>query len=236
MPPIDRLLTRLGVALRDTSALQNALVHRSFLNEHPERHPHLVSNERLEFLGDSVVNLVAASVVYARFPSHSEGELTRLRTALMNTAALASLARDFDLGQALRLSRGEDRNGARNRDGMLADAFEAVVAVIYLDGGIDAAQAFLAPQFERLLDDVEQRGQRLDYKSELMARIQAERNITPLYRVLAVEGPEHRPEISVEVLANDERLGVGVGPSKQAATQAAAQAALARLDAAEETV
>lgn len=231
MSATDRLLDRLGVTLRDQRLLRVALVHRSFLNEHPEREPDLESNERLEFLGDSVVNVVAAALVYERFPSYSEGELTNVRTALINTTALAGLARRFELGRYLRVGRGEERSGARERDSMLADGFEAVVAAIYLDGGFEAARAFLAPLFAELLAELAAQGRRLDYKSMLLARIQAERSVTPRYQVLAVEGPEHRPEITVEVVADDERLALGRGPSKQAATQAAAQAALARLDA-----
>jgi ribonuclease-3 len=229
MSSTERLLQRLGVTLRNPHLLRVALVHRSFLNEHPEREPDLESNERLEFLGDSVVNLVAAGAVYARFPAASEGELTNLRTALINTGALATLARRFELGRYLRVGKGEDRSGARERDSMLADAFEAVVAAVYLDGGFEAAQLFLAPLFDERLDELAAQGQRLDYKSQLLTRLQADRNITPRYQTLSMEGPEHRPEITVEVLADAERLGVGRGPSKQAATQAAARAALEQL-------
>lgn len=233
MPPAaNRLLLRLGVSFRDAQLLRIALVHRSFLNEHPEREPDLESNERLEFLGDSVVNMVAAAAVYERFPAHSEGALTNTRAALVNTTALAAFARRFELGRYLRLGKGEDRNGARDRDSMLADVFEAVVAAIYLDGGFEAARSFLEPLFAERLDAVAHEGRRLvDYKSELLARVQADRNITPRYNTLSVAGPEHRPQITVEVLAADEQLGVGSGPSKQAAAQAAAQAALQRLDA-----
>jgi ribonuclease III len=230
MSAADRLLQRLGISMRNPHLLRVALVHRSFLNEHPERAPELESNERLEFLGDSVINVVAADMVFERYPSASEGQLTLLRTGLINTGALAELARRFELGRYIRMGKGEDRSGARERDGMLADAFEAVAAAIYRDGGFEAARQFLTPLFAERLDALAQEGQRLDYKSELLARVQAERGVTPRYQLLALEGPEHRPEITVSVLAGDEQLGVGSGASKQAATQAAARAALERLN------
>jgi ribonuclease III len=226
MTSADRLLQRLGVPMRAPHLLRVAMAHRSFLHEHPERAPELESNERLEFLGDSVVNLVAAGMVYERYPAASEGELTLLRTALINTGSLAALARRFELGRYIRLGKGEDRSGARERDGLLADTFEALVAALYLDGGFEAVRQFLEPLFAEQLDALGAHGRRLDYKSELLARVQAERGVTPHYQVLALEGPEHRPAITVAVLAGAEQLGVGSGPSKQAATQAAARAAL----------
>ncbi|MEN9935439.1 MAG: hypothetical protein RLZZ387_2018 [Chloroflexota bacterium] len=230
MPSIDRLLDHLGVPLRDTHLLRAALIHRSFINEHPEREPDLESNERMEFLGDSIVNAVAAMLVYERFPSYDEGRLTAARTSLVNTGSLASLARRFGLGAYLRLSKGEERSGARDRDAMLADAFEAVVAALFLDGGLDAARTFLAPLFAEQIELVATGGHQLDYKSRLMARVQSERNVTPRYQTVSVSGPEHRPQITVEVLIADVSMGTGSGPSKQAAAQAAAQAALERLD------
>ncbi|MFO7167162.1 MAG: ribonuclease III [Chloroflexota bacterium] len=230
MSPIDRLIQRLGVPISDTRLLRCALVHRSFINEHPEREPDLESNERLEFLGDSVVNMIAAALLYERFPEHSEGELTVLRTELVKTEALAELARRFELGRYVRLGRGEESSGGRNRDSLLADLFEAVVAAIYLDGGFQAAKSWLEPLFAERLDRIAVEGRRLDYKSALQVRIQAERNVTPRYRTIEVAGPEHRREFTVEVLVDNERLGVGSGHSKQAAAQAAAQEALERLD------
>jgi ribonuclease-3 len=168
--------------------------------------------------------------VFERFPDHGEGGLTGLRSALVKTATLAGFARDLDLGSYLRLSKGEEQSGARTRAALLADTFEAVVAAIYLDGGVEAARAFVTPLLERQLEQIASGDLALDYKSQLQERIQAEHNITPRYRTVEVAGPEHRRTFTVEVLVGGARRGLGQGSSKQAAAQAAAQAALAWLD------
>jgi ribonuclease III len=230
MTAVDRLAQRLGVTLRDTRLLRVALVHRSFINEHPEREPDLESNERLEFLGDSIVNAAAAILLYERFPSASEGDLTTMRTELIKTSTLAELARGFEIGRYMRLGKGEESSGARDRDAMLADMFEAIIAAIYLDGGFEAAQRWLTPLFDARIAQLVAQGRRLDHKSRLQEQIQAERGVTPHYRTIATAGPEHRREFTVQVFAAEELLGEGSGPSKQAAEQAAAQAALERLD------
>ncbi|HEU4328275.1 MAG TPA: ribonuclease III [Roseiflexaceae bacterium] len=230
MPSLNKLVERLGLLFNNTSLLESALVHSSFVNERPELAQTLVSVERLEFLGDSVLNYIAADLVYARFPAWHEGELTVLRTELIKTTTLAGFARELDLGSYLRLSKGEEKQGAREREALLADTFEALVAAIYLDRGLDTARAFLAPLLERQIAEIEAHGLRVDYKTRLLARVQAERNITPLYQVVAVTGPDHRREFSVEVRAGEELLGRGQGPSKQAATQDAACRALEALD------
>ena len=226
MPALERLTEQLGVAFADQRLLRSALVHRSFVHEHPEQATDLIDNERLEFLGDSVINYIAAALVFARFADRGEGELTMLRSALINTATLAGFARSLDLGAYIRLSKGDEASNGRQRDALLADTFEALLAALYLDQGLEAAQAFVLPLFERELARIEAQGLPLDYKSRLQQRVQAERNITPRYHTVSVTGPEHRREFVIEVLACDESLGVGRGSSKQAAAQAAAQAAL----------
>lgn len=230
MAPLDELSARLGVAFADIDLLRRALIHRSYLNERVEERMRLADNERLEFLGDTVVNYLAAMLVFEHFPSAGEGELTAWRTALVRTETLADLARRFDLGSYVFLARGEDLSGARRRATLLADTFEAVVAAIALDRGIEAARAFLLPLFEAELAILRAHGPPLDYKSALQSRIQADRGITPRYRTLQVVGPEHQRRFTLEVLAGDEPLGVGQGASKQAAAQAAARAALEALE------
>lgn len=230
MAALDTLIARLGVTFADPGLLQRALTHSSYLNERIEERLHLASNERLEFLGDAVVNYLAATLVYQRFPSAGEGELTAWRTALVRTEMLAGLARRYDLGTYVLLARGEELSGARRRPSLLADTFEAVVAAMYLDGGLDAVRAFLSPLFEAELTQLQTYGPPVDYKSALQSRIQAERGVTPRYRTLEVIGPEHQREFTVEALAGEESLGVGRGPSKQAAAQAAARAALEALN------
>jgi ribonuclease-3 len=230
VPSLDTLILRLGVSFADRRLLQSALIHRSFVHEHPERVVDLVDNERLEFLGDAIVNFGAATLAFERYPERGEGELTMLRSALINTATLANFARAFDLGAYVRLSKGDEAGNGRQRDALLADTFEALVAAIYLDQGLDAALAFMMPLFTQELERIAVHGLPLDYKSQLQQRVQAAQNITPRYQTVSVSGPEHRREFIVEVLAGDERLGIGQGGSKQAAAQAAAQAALEQLD------
>ena len=213
----------------DPRLLQSALIHRSFLHEHPDQAIGLTSNERLEFLGDAILNFVAAQQVFERFPDRGEGELTSLRSALVKTATLAGFARDLNLGAYVRLSKGEDSSGARERDALLADTFEAVVAAIYLDSGLETVRRFIGPMLDRQITAIAAHGLVLDYKSRLQERVQADRNITPRYHTVSVTGPDHRREFTVEVLAGGARLGLGQGASKQAAAQEAARVALEQL-------
>lgn len=229
MPALTKLIHRLGATFKDQRLLQSALIHRSFAHERPDQVVGLLDSERLEFLGDAIVNLVAAAMVFERFPAYGEGDLTIFRSALIRTGTLAGFARELGLGGYIRLSKGEDASGARNRDALLADMFESLVAAIYLDQGLDAARMFLTPLFDRQIERIAAHGLELDYKSRLQERIQAQMNSTPRYRTVAVTGPDHQRDITVEVLINGASMGVGQGPSKQAAAQAAAQAALERL-------
>jgi ribonuclease-3 len=230
MPSAAHLAAALGLSFAQPQLLESALTHRSFLNEHPERHSELVSNERLEFLGDAVLNMLAAQLVFARFPGEGEGALTELRAELVRTTTLAAYARSLDLGSYLRLSRGEQRAQAAQRDSLLADAFEALVGAVFLDQGLDAALLLLMPMFEQQLHAVATRSQQPNYRSVLQERIQSQRSVTPRYVVVSSAGPEHQRQFTVDVLIGAERLGTGQGASKQAASQAAARDALARLD------
>lgn len=230
MPSLDTLQTRLGLRFADPKLLRSALVHRSYLHEHPDQGVGLTDGERLEFLGDAILNYLAGTLLYDRFPTRGEGELTGLRSALVKTATLAFFARELGLGSYIWLSKGEEINGARERDALLADTFEALVAAIYLDQGLETARVFVNMLFEQQIETIEARGLMLDYKSQLQQRIQAERNITPRYQVIAEQGQDPRREYTIEVLAGDVRLGSGQGPSKQAAAQAAARAALEQLE------
>jgi ribonuclease-3 len=222
----SRLEELIGVAFEDKRLLQSAFVHRSFMHERPEQAPGLTSNERLEFLGDAVLNFVAASWLYARYPELSEGELTALRAALVKTSALAGFARSLDLGSHIRISRGEYTPAARSRPPLLADVFEAVLGAIYLDRGLEAARSFLLPFFERQIGAIEAGTAEVDYRTRLQEEAQARFNLTPAYRTVEMSGPDHQREFTLEVLVGARRMGVGSGPSKQAAAQAAARAAL----------
>ncbi len=228
MPALDLLIRNLGVPVANRRLLEQALVHASFINEDPLREPDLDHNERLEFLGDSVVNLVAAALLYGRFPSASEGELTMLRTSLIRRETLASIARQLDLGRFIRLGRGEDRSGGRTRDSILADTLEAVVGAIYLDSGIEPARAMLAPLFDAQIVVLRSRPS-ADFKTQLQHAAQHGRNITPRYRTVSAEGPDHRKIYTVEVWIGDELFGSGSGHTIQLASQQAAELALTRL-------
>jgi ribonuclease III len=228
MPSLKQLIERLGVPSADEQLIKAALTHSSFRNEHYEEDD-LVSGERLEFLGDAILNYLTADLLYRQFPDQSEGQLTELRAALVRTSTLADFARKLDLGQYLRLSRGEEVNGARKRDSLLADTFEALLGAVFLDGGLETVRTMVLPFLEQRLAQTNPHAL-LDVRSILQERLQAERNITPHYTVLLVTGPEHRREYTTEVYAGAERLGEGRGGSKQAAAQAAAQAALVYLD------
>lgn len=226
----SRLEELIGVPFNDERLLQSAFVHRSFIHEHPERIPGLTANERLEFLGDAVLNFVTASWLYTRHPESSEGELTALRAALVKTSTLAGFARSLNLGAHIRISRGEDTPTARNRAPLLADVFEAVLGAVYLDQGLDAARAFVTPFLERQIEAILSGNVEIDYRTRLQERAQARYNQTPAYRTLEVRGPDHQREFTMEVLVGARSLGVGSGPSKQAAAQSAAKAALAQID------
>jgi ribonuclease-3 len=225
---VDKLMQKLGVQFNDPTLLQSALTHRSYVHEHYQTS--LPPNERLEFLGDSVLNFITAHYLYHAFPNHGEGQLTALRAVLVRTKTLAAFARKLDLGKYLKLGKGEEHSGGRERDNLLADTFEAVVAAIYLDQGLEAAEQFLVPLIKGQSLELLDQQLLLDDKSRLQERVQAERNLTPRYRTLSVTGPDHHRVFIIEVTAGEERLGVGEGNNKQAAAQAAARAALQYLD------
>ena len=220
----------LGIKFRNPELLTQALTHRSFVNEY-EGAGSTPDNERLEFLGDAVLDLIVADMLYRKFPHVDEGELTQLRAALVKTESLARLGARFRLGEYLRVGHGEEISGGRERLTILCRAFEAVIGAIYLDQGMDAVIDFVVPPLLELLDHIIERGLHIDARSALQERIQARLNITPDYRVTGAEGPEHAKEFRVEVAIGDTFIGSGVGSSKRAAAQEAARAALKQLEA-----
>jgi ribonuclease-3 len=227
MADIDQLATSLGVRFNDRALLESALIHRSYLHEHPECG--LPDNERLEFLGDSILNYLVAAFLYQAYPEQGEGELTALRAALVQARTLSAFARQIDLGTFLLISKGEERNGARARDALLADTFEALVAAISTDQGMEAARAFLLPFVEQEVQRIAAGEGPADYKTRLQELVQGDRGVTPRYETVSVDGPDHRRQFTVDVLVGDERVGRGIGPSKQSAAMAAAAEALASL-------
>lgn len=221
------LQKKLGMRFKQEDLLRQALVHRSYLNEN-HGFP-LPSNERLEFLGDSVMGLVIAEELYKRFPDLPEGELTRIRSVLVCQEALASLAQHLDLGSHLLLGVGEERSGGRQRERNLAGALEALVGAVFLDQGVAAARRLALRLLEGCLSKVAIEEAAVDYKSRLQELIQARHHQAPSYHIAAIKGPEHDPEFTAEVMLEGKLLGSGTGRSKQLAEKEAARQALSRL-------
>jgi ribonuclease-3 len=219
---------RLGLPFTRISLLARALTHRSYLNEHLDEA--LEDNERLEFLGDAVLDFLVGAWLYNRFPEMREGDLTRLRSALVRTEQLAEFANQMDFGQAMRLGRGEGQGGGRQRLALLCATFEAVVGALFLDSGFETVENFIAPLLEPAAYRILSTNQDRDPKSTLQERSQARGFGPPIYRTVAASGPEHLKMFVVEVLINGEVSGSGTGPSKQAAAKEAARAAIERLD------
>lgn len=221
---LQALETILEIKMQDYSLLSRALTHRSYLNERPD--DFLEDNERLEFLGDAVLDFVVGSYLYHRFPEMDEGGLTSLRAALVRTETLAGFARLLEIGPFLRLGLGEAESGGRNRNHILCGAFEAVVGAIYLDQGLDAVRTLINRLAPPALEQIVAQSLHKDAKSEFQVWAQAEFNITPRYEVIASEGPDHAKTFTSQVLIGDTVWGVGSGRSKQVAAQAAAANAL----------
>ncbi|MBI4029231.1 MAG: ribonuclease III [Candidatus Blackburnbacteria bacterium] len=213
---------RMGITFKDKSYLHRAFIHRSFLNENKAE---TQSNERLEFLGDAVLEFIVSSNLFVHFPDLDEGHLTALRSKLVNTTSLAETARELDLGNTLYLSRGEEQGGGRTNTGLLANTVEALLGAIFLDQGVDGAREFV----ERfILSKVPQtvKESLKDPKSMLQEFVQARGLPAPSYKVVAEYGPDHAKEFTVEVVVDKKSYATGRGNSKKAATQDAASKAL----------
>ena len=218
----------IGYTFKQSDRLVQALTHKSFLNE-PRRGVVREDNERLEFLGDAVLNLVVSEELAARNPSASEGMLSKMRARLVSEAALSQVARRLALGRFLQLGRGEELSGGREKSSLLADAFEAVVAAIYQDGGYSAARRCVLSLLEQDIRDLTENGLTIDYKTQLQERCQRLFGVLPVYRVSRESGPDHRKSFQVELTIEGKHYGVGVGNSKKSAEQEAAKVAWARL-------
>jgi len=217
----------LGIVFNDPSLLEHALVHRSYLNENPGLTP--TSNERLEFLGDAVLGLIVAEKLYQDYPHFAEGEMTKLRAALVRRETLARMARAIRLGDYLYLGRGEEASGGQNKPANLASALEAVIAAVFLDQGTSTTRDFILRLLDAELQKVVSRGTVVDYKSELQELIQSREQQTPTYHEIEATGPDHSKTFTVEVRLGEAVLGRGSGKSKKAAETVAARLALERL-------
>ena len=221
---METLEAKLGYHFKDRALLENALTHSSYANENRGA---LGSNERLEFLGDSVLGMVTADFLFKEHPDLPEGDLTRTRAALVCEESLVEVADLLDLGAYLKLGRGEEAGGGRERPSIRADAVEAVLAAVYLDGGLVEARKIIQ---RFILDKETEKSASRDYKTTLQELVQRESGQVLTYRLSGESGPDHAKVFSVEVDLNGQKVGEGTGHSKKEAEQMAARAAIARLD------
>ena len=220
------LESALGVRFRDRSLLRLALTHSSFVHERPDEASE--SNERLEFLGDAFLGVVIAEELYKRFPEHSEGQLTEVRSRLVRTETLAQIGAGLRIGESLLLGRGEEHSGGRSRERNLARGVEAVLGALLLDQGFPKARQRTLALFQEILGPLPSETTR-DHKSVLQEKVQAEGKAAPVYRTVGGEGGNHTRAFTIEVVVEGEVLATGTGASKRKAEQEAAEAAYARL-------
>jgi ribonuclease-3 len=230
LEPLER---RIGYRFKDRGMLEHALTHRSRVHE--DASGGVFDNESMEFLGDSVLGFVIAAMLFREFPQHNEGQKSKLKASLVSAAALARLGERLNLGDFLILGRGEEKTGGRHKHAIIADCYEALIAAIYLDGGIEAAERFIAREFASLIEEAKRSGAAAsfmdDWKSALQEYLQSGGRGLPVYRLAAEVGPDHRKSFVVEVVVDGEAIAKAEGRSKKEAAQAAARAALERLSA-----
>ena len=220
---------KIGVEFKDISLLERAFIHRSYLNEHPKLG--LEHNERLEFLGDAVLELVVTDFLYRTYPN-PEGDLTNWRSALVKTESLAAVAEKLEISEYFKLSRGESKGNARSHALISANAVEAIIGAVYLDQGYDAAARFINDQIISRLTEILETGTWMDPKSKFQELAQDQYGLTPNYKVLEEAGPDHDKIFTIGVYVGDKLFGKGQGSSKQAGQQVAAAAALEQVSSA----
>ena len=225
----EELQTRIGYRFKDRGLLEHALTHKSRAAE--DATGGVADNESLEFLGDAVLGLVVADTLFHQYPAYNEGQKSKVKAAVVSTATLARQAEEIRLGDHLILGRGEEKTGGRFKQALLADAYEALIAAIYLDGGLEEAAGFLRRELKQAMDAGVAQTFAPDYKSALQEKLQALGRPLPEYRLSGSEGPDHRKTFSIDVVVGGEVLGSATGRAKKEAEQEAARLALARLDA-----
>jgi ribonuclease-3 len=218
------LEVKLGIKFKDITILEKAFTHRSYLNEH--RGEGLENNERLEFLGDAVLELIISSYLYKNYPEKSEGELTNIRAAVVRTESLAEESRNLDFGKYLRMSKGEEDSGGKDKDYLLANTFEAVLGAIYLDQGFNVCIEYLGETLLHKVSNIVEKNLFIDPKTQAQELIQAQFKVTPLYEVIKEEGPDHDKKFTVALKVNQKEMGRGSGSSKQKAEEEAAKMAI----------
>ena len=229
LEPLER---RIGYRFKDRGLLEHALTHRSRVHE--DASGGVFDNESMEFLGDSVLGFVIADMLFRQFPQHNEGQKSKLKASMVSATSLARLGEKIDLGAFLILGRGEEKTGGRLKHALIADCYEALIAAIYLDGGVEPARAFIERQVADLIEEARRTGAHAafteDYKSALQEWLQSHDRGLPSYRLAAEIGPAHRRRFDVEVLVNGEPIARAEGKTKKEAAQAAAKQALEILD------
>jgi ribonuclease-3 len=230
LEPLER---RIGYRFRDRGMLEHALTHRSRVHE--DASGGVFDNESMEFLGDSVLGFVIADMLFREFPQHNEGQKSKLKASLVSSVSLARLGEALDLGQFLILGRGEEKTGGRHKHAIIADCYEALIAAVYLDGGVEPARGFIEREFKDLIAEARRTGAEAaftdDWKSALQEWLQSRGRGLPAYRLAAEVGPDHRKSFVVEVLVEGQAVATAEGRSKKDAAQAAARAALEKLTA-----
>jgi len=230
LEPLER---RIGYRFKDRGMLEHALTHRSRVHE--DASGGVFDNESMEFLGDSVLGFVIADMLFREFPQHNEGQKSKLKASLVSSVSLARLGEALNLGQFLILGRGEEKTGGRHKHAIIADWYEALIAAVYLDGGVEAARGFIEREFKDLIAEARRTGAEAaftdDWKSALQEWLQSRGRGLPAYRLAAEVGPDHRKSFVVEVLVEGRAVATAEGRSKKEAAQAAAKAALERLTA-----
>jgi ribonuclease III len=224
----DNLQKSIGVTFKDTSLLKQAFQHASYVNENPDLH--LLDNERLEFLGDSILNSIVSRKICQDYPYYKEGELTVLRTLLIREETLAQLASELRLGDYLQLGKGEEGSGGRQRPSNLCDAFEALVGAIFLNAGQAAAETFVLTRLSNKLELIKAEKSSENHKAKLQEFTQLELKLLPSYHLITASGPDHDKNFTVEVKLADEVIGTGSGKSKKIAEMEAARSACQKLN------
>jgi ribonuclease-3 len=229
--PLDSFQKILGYSFRKPDLLREALTHKSYLNEMraSEKDRPAQDNERLEFLGDAVLDLAVSESLIALYPLSAEGDLSKMKARIVSEVTLARVAKRLGVGEYLLLGRGEERTRGREKPSLLGDALEAVIAAVYLDGGYEAARTMLLKIFEDEIHRLDQHRDELDYKTELQESCQREFDVLPTYRVLSESGPDHQKIFEVKLTIKEELFGIGRGRSKKEAEQQAAKQALENL-------
>jgi ribonuclease-3 len=230
LEPLER---RINYRFKDRGMLEHALTHRSRVHE--DASGGVFDNESMEFLGDSVLGFVIAAMLFREFPQHNEGQKSKLKASLVSSASLARLGERLNLGEFLILGRGEEKTGGRHKHAIIADSYEALIAAIYLDGGIEPAQRFIEKEFASLIQEARRTGAAAsfteDWKSALQEYLQSGGRGLPVYRLAGEIGPDHRKSFVVEIVVDGDVVATAEGRSKKEAAQAAAKAALERLTA-----